>query len=69
MLDESGPDSWLVRRHDSSPPEALVEAFARGYKLTAWSLVESERHPLGVYTSKELAETAWWRHRDSSEDA
>lgn len=66
MLDETGPDSWLVRERDDSPPEALVETFARGYKLTSWSLVEAERTALGVFTSKELAETAWWRHRDGS---
>jgi hypothetical protein len=64
MLDETGPDSWLVRARDDAPPEALVESFARGYKLTSWSLIEKERRSLGVYTSKELAETAWWRHLD-----
>jgi hypothetical protein len=66
MLDETGPDSWMVRARDDSPPEALVEGFARGYKLTSWSLVEAERKSLGVYTSKEQAETAWWRHLDHS---
>lgn len=47
-------------------PEAFVERFSRGYKLSSWSLVEAERRDLGVYMSKELAETAWWRRRESS---
>ncbi|BDZ50563.1 hypothetical protein GCM10025867_28040 [Frondihabitans sucicola] len=69
MLDETGPLTWLVRASDDSPPEALVEAFARGFKLTSWSLIESERRNLGVYTSAHHAETAWWRHRDTTPDA
>lgn len=68
MLDETGPKTWLVRARDDSPPEALVEAFARGFKLTSWSLVESERRGLGVYTSAHHAEEAWWRHRDGTDD-
>jgi hypothetical protein len=64
VLDEAGPRTWLVRRDDDAPIEAVVEAFARGYKLSSWSLIESERVALGVYTSKEQAETAWWRHLD-----
>lgn len=68
MLDETGPQAWLVRKSDDSPPEALVEGFATGYKLTSWSLVEAERRSLGVYTSAHHAETAWWRHRDFEPD-
>lgn len=68
MLDETGPDTWLVRARDDAQPEALVESFARGYKLTSWSLVEDERVALGVYTSAAHAETAWWRHRDGLDD-
>jgi hypothetical protein len=67
VLDESGPGSWLVRAHDDAPPEALVERFASGYRLTSWSLTESEQENLGVYTSAAHAETAWWRHLDGSD--
>lgn len=66
MLDEIRTGAWLVRADDDSPPEALVEQFSQGCKLSSWSLVESERRDLGVYMSKELAETAWWRSLDSS---
>ncbi|MBF4577415.1 hypothetical protein [Frondihabitans sp. VKM Ac-2883] len=66
MLDETGPGSWLVRAHDDSPPEALVEEFASGYRLTSWSLTESDQENLGVYTSAAHAETAWWRHLDGA---
>lgn len=69
MLDETGPQSWLVRATDDSPPEAIVEGFARGFKLTSWSLIEAERRSLGVYTSARHAETAWWRHRDHARDS
>ncbi|GAA4264663.1 hypothetical protein [Frondihabitans peucedani] len=65
MLDETGPETWLVRARDDAPPEALVEGFARGFRLTSWSLVEAERRSLGVYTSAHHAEEAWWRHRDT----
>lgn len=65
MLDQTSPESWLVRAGEGSPPEAIVDAFARGFRLTSWSLVESERIGLGVYLSADLAETAWWRHLDS----
>ncbi len=66
MLDETRPGAWLVRHDAEAPPEAFVDRFTRGYKLSSWSLIESERHDLGVYMSKELAETAWWRRRESS---
>lgn len=66
MLDETRPGAWLVRPEGDEPPEAFVERFSRGYKLSSWSLVEAERRDLGVYMSKELAETAWWRRRESS---
>jgi hypothetical protein len=66
VLDEIKPGSWFVRAFDGARPEALVEEFGRGYRLTRWSLVERERTPLGVFTSPRQAETAWWRHRDSS---
>ncbi|RKR74218.1 hypothetical protein [Frondihabitans australicus] len=66
MLDETRPGAWLVRAGAGEPPEAFVERFTRGYKLSSWSLVESERRDLGVYMSAELAETAWWRRRESS---
>lgn len=64
MLDETGPGSWIVRARDDSPPEALVDEFASGYRLRSWSLDEAERESLGVYTSAEHAETAWWRSLD-----
>ncbi|GAA0961290.1 hypothetical protein FFA01_02810 [Frigoribacterium faeni] len=64
MLDATGDRRWLVRPAEDAPPEALIEQFGGGYRLSRWSLVESEQEPLGVYTSAEGAETAWWRHLD-----
>lgn len=64
MLDRASEDRWFVRASDDGPAEALVEAFGTGWRLRRWSFVESEQEPLGVYTSAELAETAWWRHLD-----
>lgn len=60
------PGAWLIRAAADEPPEGVVERFTRGFKLSSWSLVEAEQRDLGVYMSKELAETAWWRRRDSS---
>ncbi|GAA4683624.1 hypothetical protein [Frondihabitans cladoniiphilus] len=67
MLDETGPDTWLVRAAPEAPPEAVVEAFSRGYRLSSWSLVEAERQSLGVFMTPGLAETAWWRHLDRAD--
>lgn len=64
MLEQTSPDTWLVRRGLDSAPEATVTSFGGGYRLLRWSLLEAEQSPLGVYTSAELAETAWWRHVD-----
>ncbi|KQO82928.1 MULTISPECIES: hypothetical protein [unclassified Frigoribacterium] len=64
MLDPLGERRWVVRREDGSAPLALVERFGGGYRLTRWSIVEREQRPLGVFTSAEQAETAWWRHLD-----
>ena len=64
MLDEIGHDRWFVRRDADAAPQALIERFGGGYRLTLRSLVETEQRPLGVFTSAEQAETAWWRHLD-----
>lgn len=64
MLDRADDDRWLVRADDDAPPEALVEPFAGGWRLTRWSADDGPDQALGVYTSAELAEAAWWRHLD-----
>ena len=64
MLDETADGRWFVRRAPDAAPEALVERFGTGYRLTAWSLDAGEAESLGVHTAAHLAETAWWRHRD-----
>lgn len=69
MLDEVAPGRWFVRRDADAAPEALVERFGTGYRLTAWSLDAAEGESLGVHTAPHLAETAWWRHLDASDDA
>lgn len=64
MLDRASDDRWFVRSSPDGAVQAVVEAFGNGWRLRRWSFVESEQDALGVYTSAELAETAWWRHLD-----
>jgi len=64
MLDETVPDRWTVRAEPEGAPEALIERFGGGYRLSRWTASDSEPPRLGVYTSVELAETAWWRTVD-----
>ena len=64
MLDRASDDRWFVRRTPDGEVLAVVEAFGNGWRLRRWSFVESEQEALGVFTSAELAETAWWRHLD-----
>jgi hypothetical protein len=64
MLDENVPDRWTVRADPEAAPEAVVERFGGGYRLSRWSPTDAEPARLGVYTSPELAETAWWRFVD-----
>jgi len=64
VLDRASDDRWFVRRDPDGAALAVVEAFGTGWRLRRWSFVESEQEALGVYTSAELAETAWWRHLD-----
>lgn len=61
MLDETAPDRWTVRSDPEGAPEALVERFGGGFRLSRWSPSDAEPPRLGVYTSAHLAETAWWR--------
>jgi hypothetical protein len=61
MLDETAPDRWTVRTDPEGAPEALIERFAGGYRLSRWTASDVEPSRLGVYTSVEGAETAWWR--------
>jgi hypothetical protein len=64
MLDRASDDTLFVRSAPDGPAEAVVQAFGSGWRLRRWSHVEAEQESLGVYTSAELAETAWWRHLD-----
>ena len=61
MLDETTPDRWTVRTDAEGAPEAVIERFGGGYRLSRWSPTDAEPARLGVYTSVDLAETAWWR--------
>ncbi|MBF4581374.1 hypothetical protein ITJ54_01685 [Curtobacterium sp. VKM Ac-2865] len=65
MIVEVDDRTWLVKRDESSSPEAMIDRFGGGYRLRRFSLVESRRTAHGVYTGLELAETAWWRLRDN----
>jgi hypothetical protein len=65
MLDRSDDDRWLVRASRDAPPEAVVERFGGGWRLTRWSADHGGHESLGVYTAAELAEAAWWRHLDA----
>ncbi|NRD26052.1 hypothetical protein [Frigoribacterium sp. VKM Ac-2836] len=64
MLDETVSDRWTVRAHPEAAPEAVIERFGGGYRLSRWSPTDDEPVRLGVFTSPELAETAWWRSVD-----
>jgi hypothetical protein len=64
MLDRASDDRWFVRSTADGPAQAIVEVFGNGWRLRRWSFIEAEQEALGVYTSAELAETAWWRHLD-----
>lgn len=68
MLDETVSDRWTVRAHPEGAPEAIVERFGGGYRLSRWSPTDDEPVRLGVYTSPELAETAWWRLIDREQN-
>lgn len=67
MLDRASVDRLFVRSGPDGPAEAVVEAFGSGWRLRRWSLDAVEQESLGVYTSAELAETAWWRHLDQGQ--
>jgi len=56
--------TWYVKRDADSSPEAIIDRFGGGYRLRRFSLHESRRTQYGVYTGREIAETAWWRLRD-----
>lgn len=64
MLDRADDDRLLVRASPEAPPEAVVERFGGGWRLTRWSVDGGGDESLGVYTAAELAEAAWWRHLD-----
>ncbi|ROS62429.1 hypothetical protein EDF38_1540 [Frigoribacterium sp. PhB160] len=64
MLDRADDTRWIVRAAPDAPAEAVVEAFGSGFRLESWALDADERETLGVHTSPDQAETAWWRHLD-----
>jgi len=65
VIDQVDDRTWYVRRGPDDSPEAIIDRFGGGYRLRRFSLHESRRTQHGVYTGLELAETAWWRLRES----
>jgi len=61
--------TWFVRRHEHASPVAIIDRFGGGYRLRRFSLAEARRTHLGVYTSLELAEIAWWRRPGADRSA
>ena len=65
MIEPVDDRTWFVKAGPDEPPQAIIDRFGGGYRLRRFSLTESRRTPHGVYTGLDLAETAWWRLRDT----
>ena len=65
MIEPVDDRTWFVKASADEPPQAIIDRFGGGYRLRRFSLTESRRTQHGVYTGLDIAETAWWRLRDT----
>jgi hypothetical protein len=65
VIEQVDDGTWWVKRTAESRPEAIIDRFGGGYRLRRFDLFESRRTQHGVYTGLDIAETAWWRLRDT----